>query len=294
MVGVFGFGPSATGPEAFREELAARGWKEGAQITVEVVNASGDYDRLTALARALAGKSPAVIVASNPRVVEAVVKAAPRTPIVMVGVGDPVAYGFAKSLARPGGMVTGVSNLAPDMGSKFVELLISAAPGVRRIGFLIDAESAAAKRHRDTIQRSSRHYSVEATIAEVKRREDIEPALQNLAKGGVQALAVMPGPLLTFNRKEILQFASVQRWPVVAGPPQWVRDGALLSYGVDGRTEYKRAAYYVDRILRGAKPADLPIELPMTFETTVNLNTANSLGFTLPPEIMVRATQVVE
>ena len=296
VVGVLNFGSGTPGNNlaAFREELAARGWKEGAELTVEVVNARGDFDRVPELAQALAAKSPVVIVAATSRVLQEVAKAAPRTPIVMVSIGDPVAYGFAKSLAHPGGMITGVSNLGPDIGSKFVELLVAAAPGVRRIGFLVDASGPGAARMKDSIQRSAAHHPVETVTAEIKRREDIEPALQRFANQGVQALACMQSPMLSFNRKAIIQFASAQRWPVVSAVPGWVRDGALLSYGVDNIAEFRRAAYYVDRILRGAKPSDLPIELPTTFEMAVNLKTAKALGLTLPPEIMVRATEVIQ
>ena len=146
----------------------------------------------------------------------------------------------------------------------------------------------------DSIRRSAVQYSVEVSIVEVKRREEIEPGLSQLAKQGMQALAIVPAPLPTVARKEILQFAAVQRWPVIAITRQWVEDGALLSYGADNNSQFRRAAYYVDQILRGTKPADLPIELPTTFEMGVNLKTAKALGITLPPEIMVRATVVVE
>jgi putative ABC transport system substrate-binding protein len=146
----------------------------------------------------------------------------------------------------------------------------------------------------DSIRRSAAQYSVEVSIAEVKQRDEIDPALSQLAKQGMQALAIVPAPLPTVARKEILQFAAGQRWPVIAISRQWVDDGALLSYGADNESQFRRAAYFVDRILRGAKPADLPIELPTTFEMAVNLKTAKALGLTMPPEIMVRATRVIE
>ena len=295
-IGVLSFGTATRGATlaAFREELAARGWKEGPHLTIEVLDAEGDYNRLPLLAQTLAAKNPTVIVAATSRVVQEVAKVAPRTPIVMTSVGDPIAFGFVKSLARPGGMITGLSNLAPDIASKFVELLVAAAPGVRRIGFLVDSSGPGAELMKDSIQRSAAHHSIETVIAEVKRREDIEPALRRFAKQNVQAVASMQSPMLSFNRKEIIQFALAQHWPSVSGAPGWPRDGALLSYGVTQRAEFRRAAYYVDRILRGAKPADLPIELPTTFEMAVNLKTAKALGLTLPAEIMVRATEVIE
>jgi len=294
LVGVLTLGTGSTGAGGmvpFREELAARGWKEGSLVTIEAFNAGGAYDQLPLLAEALAKKNPAVIVATTSAAVAAAAKAAPRTPVVMLIVGDPVGAGFAKSLARPGGMLTGISNASSDTVVKFVELLLTAMPSLRRIGFLA---AVSGRRMMDSIRRSAVQYSVEVSIVEVKRREEIEPGLSQLAKQGMQALAIVPAPLPTVARKEILQFAAVQRWPVIAITRQWVEDGALLSYGADNNSQFRRAAYYVDQILRGTKPADLPIELPTTFEMGVNLKTAKALGITLPPEIMVRATVVVE
>ena len=278
----------------FRKELAVRGWKDGAQVTVEGFSAQGAYDQLPALAQTLAKKNPAVIVAVTSRAVAAAAQAAPRTPVVMVSIGDPVAYGFAKSLSRPGGMITGLSNIAPDTASKYVELLVAAVPGLKRIGFLLDVGGSGGDLMKDSIHRSTAHYSLEAAIAEPRRPEGVEPGLQRLAKEGVRALACMPSPVFTNERKTILQFAAMRRWPVIANTGVWVRDGALLSYGASNRQQFRRAAYYVDRILRGTKPGDLPVELPTTFEMAVNLKTAKALGLTMPPEIMVRATQVIE
>jgi putative ABC transport system substrate-binding protein len=295
LVGVLNSGVR-TGPNltAFREELAGRGWIDGSQVTIEMAHAKGAYDQLPVLAEMLTKKNPAVILAVTTRAVEAAAKAAPRTPVVMVSVNDPVAFGLVASLARPGGMITGVSNIGSDTSSKFVELLIAAAPGVKRIGFLVDARGPGAALMLDSIRRSAAHYSVEASVVEVKHREEIEGGLQRLAMQGMQALASMPSPRLASVRQEILQFAAAQRWPVISNNTGWVRDGALLSYGADTNAQFRRAAYYVDRILRGAKPADLPIELPTTFDMGVNLKTAKALGIKLPPEIMVRATLVIE
>jgi putative ABC transport system substrate-binding protein len=297
LVGVLTLGSGSTGAggiPVFREELAARGWKHGSQVTIAALNAEGSYDRLPVLAEALAKKNPAVIVATTTRVVAVAAKAAPRTPVVMLIVADPVASGFAASLARPGGMLTGISNASADTVVKFVELLVTAKPGLRQIGFLSAVSAVSRPRMLDSIRRSAAQYSVEVSIAEVKQRDEIDPALSQLAKQGMQALAIVPAPLPTVARKEILQFAAGQRWPVIAISRQWVDDGALLSYGADNESQFRRAAYFVDRILRGAKPADLPIELPTTFEMAVNLKTAKALGLTMPPEIMVRATRVIQ
>lgn len=282
--------------EAFRTELAARGWKEGPQVVIKRLSAAGAYDQLPMLAAGLAKKNPAVIVAVTAQSVAAAAKAAPRTPVVMAGVGDPVAYGFVKTLARPGGMITGLTNVATDTTSKYVELVVAADPRLKRVGFLIDGGGVERGREllKDSIRRSASHHSVEAVTAEPKERAEIELSLQGLAKAGAQALACMPSPMFANERKVILRFAVMQRWPVMANALGWVRDGALLAYGANGREQFRRAAYYVDRILRGAKPADLPVELPTVFDTSVNLKAAKALGLALPPEIMVRATEVIK
>jgi putative ABC transport system substrate-binding protein len=294
MVGVLTVGTGSIGAgamPAFREALAARGWKAGVQLNIEEVHALGQLDRLSELAQALAGKRPDVIVAANSLGVKAAAKAAPGTPVVMLIVSDPVNRGFAKSFARPGGLITGIGNVSDETVAKFVELLLTASPGLKRIGFL---DTGSYGPMRDSINRSGQQHAVQVSIADAKRREEIEPALAHLAKQGMQALAIVPSPLSTLARKEILQFSAAQRWPVIAITRMWVEDGALLCYGSDSESQWRRAAYFVDRILRGAKPADLPIELPTTFEMGVNLKTAKALGLTMPPEIMVRATRVIE
>jgi putative ABC transport system substrate-binding protein len=278
---------------SFKEELSARGWKTGVQVVIEEVHAGGDADRLPQLAQGLAAKKPAVIVATgSSRVAHAVAKAAPSTPIVMAFISDPVSRGLAKTLARPGGQFTGISTAGVETVVKFVELLKTAMPALKRFGLLDSTTTGSTMM--DSIRRSAQQYSVEVAVARADRREEIEPALAHLAKGGIQALAIPPSPLPTEARKEILQFAAAQRWPVISGTKLWVEAGALLSYSAESESQWRRAAYYVDRILRGAKPADLPIELPTTFEMAVNLKTAKALGLTLPPEIMVRATEVIQ
>ena len=285
--------PAAEEMAGFKEELAARGWKADAQLVIEEVHAGGEADRLPKLAQALAAKKPAVIVATgSSRVARAAANAAPGTPIVIAFISDPVSRGLAKTLARPGGQFTGVSTAGVETVVKFVELLKTVMPALRRLGFLDSTTPGSTMV--DSIRRSALHYSVEVGFARADRREEIEPALARLAKQGMQALAIPPSPLPTEARKEILQFAAGQRWPVISGTRLWVEAGALLSYSADSEAQWRRAAYYVDRILRGAKPGDLPIELPATFEMGVNLKTAKALGITLPPEILVRATLVIQ
>ncbi|MCC7486672.1 MAG: ABC transporter substrate-binding protein [Burkholderiales bacterium] len=278
---------------AFKDELAVLGWKEGPDYVLEERWANGRWERLQALAGELAASKPAVIVARAGITARAAAKAAPRIPIVMTG--DPVSVGLAKSLARPGGMVTGISAVRSETAEKYVELLLAAAPKVKRVGFLFDSNQTA-RPTMDAARRSAAQHGVEARFAEAGKAEEIESAISRLAKDGAQALVVLngtTGPLLV-ERQRIAELALARRWPLVSGSSEATEAGALLSYGVDRVWLTRRTAYYVDRILRGAKPGDLPIEQPTKFELVVNLKTAKALGITLPQSILLQATRVIE
>ncbi len=278
---------------ALKEGLAALGWKEALQVRIEDRWADGQDDRLASLTQELAAKKPALIIASTLRVTVHAAKEAPKIPIVMVASLDPVAAGLVTSLARPGGMITGVAGFALELAGKHLELLLAAAPKVKRVGFLIPSKSAVLAELLEVARRSATHYAVEARFAEVARAEEIEPAMSRLAKVGAQGLVILPVALFGTERRRILKLALAQRWPVVGGSA-WAEDGALLSYSADTLANYRRAAYYVDRILKGAKPGDLPIEQPMKFELVVNMKTAKALGITIPPSVLVQATRVIE
>ena len=279
---------------AFKEGLAALGWKEGLQVRIEERWTDGHDDRLTSFTQELAAKQPALIVASGLRAAVNAAKGAPQIPIVIVSSADPVAAGLVTGLAHPGGMITGLSGFNVDIGGKLLELLLAAAPKVKRVGFLADSGNAIRATVMDAARRSATHYSVEARFSEAGNPDEIEPAVSRLVKAGAQGLVVLPGALLVSERRRILKIALAQRWPVVAGSRAFAEGGALLSYGADGAASHRRAAYYVDRILKGAKPGDIPIEQPTTFEFVVSLKTAKALGLMKPPEIMVRATRVIE
>jgi putative ABC transport system substrate-binding protein len=288
-------GPGTHSLGAFKEGLTALGWKEGTQFVVEGRWADGHNDRLALLARELAAREPALIVASPMRVAVIATKAAPRIPVVVVSGLDPVAGGLVTSLARPGGMITGLTGFGPDLAGKHVELLLAAAPKVKRVGFLADSGNPNHVELMNVARRAVAQYQVEARVVEVERPEEIQPAIERLAKEGAQGLVVLPSGIYARERRlRMLKFALAQRWPVVATARAWAEDGALLSYGADTAANYRRAAWYVDRILKGAKPGDLPIEQPTTFELVVNMKTAKALGLTMPPEIMVRVDKVIE
>lgn len=277
-----------------KEGLAALGWKEGSQFRIEDRAADGQYDRLLSLAQELAAKKPALIVAVGLRAASQAVKAAPEIPIVMVAIGDPVAAGLVTSLARPGGMVTGLAGFSAELAAKHLELLLAAAPKLKRIGFLADSFSPNRAEVMEAARRSVAHYAVEASFAEVASPEEIEPAISRLAKEGAQALVVLQGALLAAECPRIVRLGLEQRWPMVAGVRSFAVEGALLSYGSSAGARFRRAAYYVDRILKGAKPGNIPIEQPMTFEFVVNLKTAKALAITIPPWILLHADQVIQ
>jgi putative ABC transport system substrate-binding protein len=297
LIGWLHLGSRETGAHvraALKEGLAALGWKEGSQVRIEERWADGQEDRLPLLAKELAAKKPAVIVASGLRAVVDAAKGAPKIPIVMAAGGDPVATGLVASLARPGGMITGVAGFTAELTGKSLELLLAAAPKVKRVGFLAYSGNPSLAKVMEAARRSAAQYSVEARFAEVASPEEIEPAMSRLAKEGTQALVVMPRALLQTERRRIVRLALAQRWPVVAGPRVFVEDGALLSYGADTVANHRRAAYFVDRILKGAKPADLPIEQPTKFELVVNLKTARAIGLTISQDLLFRADKVIE
>ena len=278
----------------FKKEFATLGWQEGANYVLEELYAAGQPNRLPALAEELAAKKPAVIVTMSAPATIAAAKAAPKIPIIQVTGISPVYTGLAASLARPGGMVTGLTSLTDELSAKYLELLLAAAPKVKRIGFLANVKSPSYPIHIKNSRAAIERFRIEARFAEVSTAEELDRALPQLAKEGVQALVVLTaGGLFVAERQRILQFALSQRWPAI-GSAGWGAAGALLSYSADFLPLFRRAAHYVDRILKGAKPADLPIEQPTAFELVVNLKTAKALGLTMPPEIMVQATRVIQ
>ncbi|MBI3917027.1 MAG: ABC transporter substrate-binding protein [Betaproteobacteria bacterium] len=280
---------------AFKEGMAALGWKEGSNYVLEERWAEGRGDRLRTLAEELAARKPEVIVAAVGNATAAAARAAPKTPIVQANGNSPVSFGLAASLARPGSMVTGVTNIITEISEKYLELLLAAAPKLKRVGFLVDRGVGAYATHMKNARRAIEHYRVEARFAEVAKAEDLDPAIARLAKEGVEGLVMVPSPgLFGAERRRIVKLALAQRWPVIAGGSRYAEDGALLSYGADPLANFRRAAYYVNRILKGAKPGDLPIEQPTKFELVINMKTARALGITIPQEMLLRADRVIE
>ena len=281
------------GTRAFNESMAALGWKLDTQYVLEERYAQGRVDRLPALAQELATKKPAVIVVFTSVAARAAAAAAPTTPIVLAS-GDPLSTGLVTNLARPGGMITGLSNVSADLNLKLVELLVEAMPTLKRVGVLADSTSTRHAAVVNSVRRTAERLRIDAVIVDVAKPEDIEPAMARLTKEKVQALVLLASVWVGQFHPTIIGLALAQRWPVVGIGSGTPRQGGLFSYGPDGLALIRRSAHYVDRILKGTKPGDLPIEQPTTFELVLNMKTAKALGIAIPPSVLVRATEVIE
>jgi len=280
---------------AFKAGMLALGWKEGEHyVLVERWADNLGAERTAALAEEIAASKPAIIVAAPNGAVRAALKALPATPIVMATGTDPVGWGFAASLARPGGMVTGNSNILGELSDKYPQLLLEVAPRVRRIGFLVQNQGPLNEDQLQGIRRIANVHALETRIGEIKSVSEIESALASFATEGVQALIVYVGPILLAARTLISQTALKRRWPMIGFGSQFADDGALMSYGANFPAHFRRAAYFVDRILKGTKPADLPFEEPTQIEMVVNLKTAKALGLKIPQSLLIRANRVIQ
>jgi len=279
---------------AFKEGLAALGWKEGVNFVVEERWAGGRADRFQPLSEELVARQPAVIVAAPGGPVRAVAKVARAIPIVQASGADPVRAGLAASFARPGGMLTGLTNLVRDTDQKLLELLIAAVPGMQRVGYLAGTTNAFYLDSVGAFRAVAERHRVEASYIEIARVKDLETAITRLAREGAQSVVLMGSSWFSAQRRLIIKAAMAQRLPVIADLAEYAEDSALLTYGVNRTALYRRAAYYVDRILKGARPGDLPIEQPATFELVVNMKTARALGLTIPASFLVRADRMIE
>lgn len=287
---------SATGREGldpFNEGMAALGWKMGTNYVVEARWAGGRVERLPELAQELLAKKPALFVALPSHTVAVLMAAAPGMPIVLA-TGDPLANGLVSNLARPGGMVTGMSNVTSDLNLKLAELLVETVPKLQREAFFADPAAASHAADLAKLRRAAEKLRVEALVVDVARPEDIEPAVARLAKDKAQALVLLSSVWLRSHYPKTIALALAQRWPVVSSVPDAAKEGALFAYGPNRGALFRRSAFHVDRILKGAKPGDLPIEQPTTFDMVLNLKTARVLGITVPRSVMGRVTEVIE
>jgi putative ABC transport system substrate-binding protein len=289
--------PSNPGPtvEAFRQGLRDRGYNEGKNILVEYRYAEGQRDRGPSLVSELAQLKVDVLVLLTLPSVRAAKEATKTIPIVMVLAVDPVETGIVDSLARPGGNVTGIATLQRELSGKRLELLKEAVPAMSRAGVLREADAPGSAISFKEYEAAARTLKVRLQALEVRGPEpDLEKIFQLAAKGRAQALITIRNPLLRRYTRRIAELAIKNRFPSIHDGSESVEAGGLMSYGVNDAENFKRAAYYVDRILKGTKPADLPVEQPMKFDLIFNLKTATQIGVTIPQSVLFRASRVIK
>jgi len=280
---------------AFRLGLRELGYIEGKTVLLEVRLSGDAVERLPQLARELVALKPDVIVATNDVAIASVRRETQTIPIVMAFSSDPAGAGFVASLARPGGNVTGLSTLSPETSGKRLELLREVVPGLSRVALLWTPDSRGNLLDYKETEAVARSLHVELQSIELFRVEDLDRAFSAVTKGRAQALIVPAGnPIIIARQDQVASFAQRSRLPSIHGARQYVDNGGLMSYGPSTADLFRRAATYVDKILKGAKPADLPVEQPSKFEFVINLKTAKTLGLTIPASVLARADQVIE
>ena len=296
VIGLMGAGSAAAQSHltsAFLQRLRELGWTEGRELRIEYRWAEGRPQRFAEIAAEFVRLKVDLILTHNTPPTLAAKQATSVIPIVFATAGDPVGTGIVASLARPGGNITGLSGQAADTAGKRVELLRELIPDLRHLAILADVDSPFTTRDVDETQGAARTLGLEAIALEIRRREDIAAAFKAL-QGRAQALYVSTGPLAFVNRTRINTFALAARLPTMHGVREPVEAGGLICYGPNWPLMWSHAADVVNKVLRGAKPADIPVEQPTKFELVVNLSTAEALGITVPPILLARADEVIE
>jgi len=278
--------------EALRAGLRELGYVEGRNIAIEYRWAEGKYDRLPVLATELVSLKVDVLVAAGTPAISAAKQTTTTVPIVMAGSGDAVASGLVASLARPGGNITGLTDRVPELRAKWLEFLKEAAPRTGRVAILVNPDNPATVPAR-ALETTATSLNVELHKFGARRPHELENAFAAMAKNRIDAVLVNTDSVFNVNVRAIADLAMKRRLPA-AGSKEFAEAGGTIGYGVAFADNYRRAASFVDKILRGAKPADLPVEQPTTFELVINLKTAKTLGLTIPPSLLVRANQVIE
>ncbi len=288
-------GRASLNVEALRQGLRDLAYVEGQNIATELRSAEGKLDRLPALAAELVRlKVDIIFTAGGTPVSFAAKKATNVIPIIFVGSIDPVAVGLVDSLARPGGNITGFSTGAPGLYGKRAEIIKETIPRLSRVGVLLNPSNQAADVVLNEIRSAGLDLGVRVQSLEVRSSNDIDAAFETATKAQVGALVVAQQNPITFNQKRIVELAAKRRLPAIYVDTLWIHDGGLMSYGASIPDLYRRAAVYVDKILKGTKPADLPVQQPMKYELMINLKTAKSLSLTIPPIVLIRAERVVQ
>ena len=280
---------------AFTQALAELGWADGHNVRMDVRGGRTETNRIRALAQELVGLQPDIIVTGGLPATAAVRRETPTIPIVFMNVGDPVAGGIVPRLDRPGENITGFAVSESSLGGKWLQLLSEIAPGLKRAAVMFSPDTAPdAPRFMASLETAGQSLKIALIVAPVHSEAEIETAVVALGREPGRGLVVIPGAFLVAHRASITSAAARNNVPAVSSGPLFVRDGGLLSYGPDQVDWLCLAATYVNRILRGAKPAELPVQLPTKFKMAVNLKTAKALGLAIPQSILLRADEVIE
>ena len=280
---------------AFRQALQELGWVEGRNFRADYRWPSGDLDRMRAIAKEFVDLKPDVMLASDTPSVEALLRETRTIPIVFTNLADPVGTGLVRSLARPGGNATGFTGFEYSLAGKWLEMLKEIAPAVMRVAVLFNPETAPfAQQYLSFIETSAPTFGVTANAASIGSISEIEAAIEAQARASGGGLIVLPDTFTFSNRALLIALAARHRLPAIYPTRGQAIDGGLLSYGPDTVDLYRRAAGYVDRILKGEKPGDLPVQAPTKYELVINLKTAKALGLEVPPTLLARAEEVIE
>jgi putative tryptophan/tyrosine transport system substrate-binding protein len=293
-IGVLSSGNSETHGfriDAFVQGLAKLGYSEGSNISLVVRFADGNPDRLPALAADLVAKKVDIILSQNSPTTRAAKQATSNIPIVFASVGDPVGYGFVASLAKPAGNITGLSAMTVDLAAKRLQILKEIFPRIARVAIVTGGAQAAQVTE---AERAAKALGMQTLAVQLERREDVKQVAARLKEWRADSFDFLDGGINLYNRKLLGEFAVTMRLPAVAAYKEFVEAGALISYGLNSVANYIRAATYVDKILKGAKPGDLPVEQPTQFEMVINMKTAKALGVKIPDAVLARADKVIE
>jgi putative tryptophan/tyrosine transport system substrate-binding protein len=285
--------PDRSRIKAFQQGLAEIGYFEGKNITVEYRSAEGRLDRLPALAAELVALKVDVIVTGGNESIRAVQNKTSAIPVVMAFGGDPVGSGFVANLARPGGNITGLTSISQQLVGKRFEILAEVIPGLSHVAILWSPENPLRGDSLKEMNDAAKAAGIGLQNFEVKNLADLERAFITLRQRGARAFVILPGAFATAYQKEIVNLAAKNQFPAIYSDKRFVESGGLMSYGAVRTDEFRRAAVYVDRILKGAKPAELPVEQPTQFELAINLKAAKHIGLTIPPNVLARADRVI-
>jgi putative ABC transport system substrate-binding protein len=280
--------------DAFRAGMAELGWSEAQHYVIDARYADGNSAVAQRFARELVATQPDLILTTADASINSLVRATRSVPIVFTGAADPVGHGYAKSLQRPGGNATGITSLTPDLGAKRLQLLKEAFPPTRHLLLLYESSDPAGVSQARSYESGAEQMNVRLTPRDIRQPSDLGDAFAAGVAAGVNACAIISGPLINIHRKVVAEQALQAKLPSIASNPILTDVGVLMAYGTSTLANFRRAAVYVDKILKGLKPADLAIEQPRTIDLVINARTAKALGLTLPSSLQLRASRIIE